>query len=102
MTGTMPKAGDRVRVTYEGEVVYVSGSYFELQDDTCHYPDKGTVEILQKPLVVGDVVTEENKHLLPERCVLLDKDGSSWDGTPGDDSIKSWGPFKLIYIHDEN
>lgn len=102
MTGTMPKAGDRVRVTYEGEVVYVSGSYFELQDDTCHYPDKGTVEILQKPLVVGDVVTEENKDGLPTKYILADKDGDSWDSYPSlQDNLLKHGPFKLVYVHDE-
>lgn len=101
MTGTMPKAGDKVRVTYEGEVVYVSGSYFEMQDDTRHCFKGAFVEILQKPLVVGDEVTPENAHLLPETFILADKDGGGWESQPAPEMFPEYAPYKLVYIHGE-
>lgn len=56
------------------------------------------VELLAAPLAVGDEVTEENKHLLPELFAMIDCERTLWTCWPGG-YVTPRAPFRLVYIH---
>lgn len=98
MNECSPKVGERVRFTVEGVVTHEGFTWFHI-NGYAYDAKAGEVEILEQLLAVGDEVTAKNKHLLPERCLILDGRGHKWEHFPEHGYDQKYGPYKLIYIH---
>jgi hypothetical protein len=112
--GEKPEVGDKVRVTYEGEVDWAGTNTFQLTTgrmfDLSNATDR-IVEIVEKKKPkVGDVIRPKHYPNLPNHTVILHSDKinslvkveGKWhypDKVYGfDDIAPSWDDFTIEYL----